>query len=288
MSIYFLFILQQLIASSTHLFAKDVVMTLHPVNVVFYRGAFSVLLYSGWLWFQKSNTNPISRKDWKRYLLLGLVNMPLNQLLFVWGLRYTTPANASLAYALSPAFVALLGLVFYRERLSRQMLIGISIAFAGTFVVLFEKGLATSPEYLLGNAMELCASMSWAFYTVLGRSLSLEYGAIRTTGISMLTGFAMFSIVTLLAPVPFAEPNGLSQHQWFGVAYLGLITSGIGFGLWKYLLTKRSSAQVAVFNNLQPVLTTILTILIFGLRPSLFFVIGGVVTLLGIVITQRK
>ncbi|MBL7999502.1 MAG: DMT family transporter, partial [Candidatus Kapabacteria bacterium] len=200
MQIYILFVIQQLIASSTHIFAKNVVMTMHPVNVVFYRGAFSVLLYGAWLWWQKTDTTPIARADWKRYLWLGLVNMPLNQLMFVWGLRYTTPANASLAYALSPAFVALLGALFFGERLGKNMLLGICIAFAGTSIVLFEKGIATSPEYLLGNAIELCASLSWSLYTVLGRSLSLQYGAIRTTGISMLTGFAMFAVVTLLAP----------------------------------------------------------------------------------------
>lgn len=288
MSIYALFVLQQLIASSTHLFAKDVVMTMHPVNVVFYRGAFSALLYGVWLWFQRRGAKPVARGDRWKYLLLGLVNMPLNQLLFVWGLRYTTPANASLAYALSPAFVVLVGAALYGEKPGRQVLAGIAVAFSGTSLVLFEKGLATSPEYLLGNVMELCASMSWAFYTVLGRTLSLEYGAIRTTGISMLTGFAMFAPLTFAVPVEFAAPNALTAQQWFGVAYLGLITSGVGFGLWKYLLTKRSSVQVAVFNNLQPVMTTILTVMIFGLRPSLLFVVGGLITLLGVAITQRK
>lgn len=284
---YLLIFIQQLIASSTHLFAKSVVMTMHPIAVVFYRGAFSVLLYGGWLWFQKTYTNKITQEGWKKYAILGLVNMPLNQLLFVWGLRYTTPANASLAYALSPAFVALLGSMFFHERLGRNQIIGITIAFVGTVVVLFEKGLATSPEYLLGNIIELCASLSWSLYTVLGRSLSLEYGAIRSTGISMLIGFGMFTVVTLLAPVPFMQPTTLNSEQWIGVAYLGIVTSGIGFGLWKYLLTKRSSAQVAVFNNLQPILTTIFTVVVFGLQPSLLFILGGITTLVGVVLAQR-
>ncbi|MBL7999636.1 MAG: DMT family transporter, partial [Candidatus Kapabacteria bacterium] len=93
---------------------------------------------------------------------------------------------------------------------------------------------------------------------------------------------------TLLAPVPFAMPAALTPEQWTGVAYLGIITSGIGFGLWKYLLTKRSSAQVAVFNNLQPVITTVFTIVIFGMQPSLLFLIGGAITLVGVILTQRK
>lgn len=290
MFIYILFVVQQLIASSSHIFAKDAAMIMHPVNVVFYRGAFATLLYSLPLLFRRHEAQPVTNSDKWRYLLLGLMNIPMSQMFFVWGLRYTTPANAALAYALSPAFVAIIGSVFYREKLSAQVVTGIGIAIIGTFIVLFEKGLDTSPEYLMGNVIELCASLSWSFYTVLGRSLSLRYGAIRTTGLSMLTGFAIFALFMAIFPLDFefAAPPSLTLRQWTDLLYLGLITSGVGFGLWQYLLTKRSSVQVSVFNNLQPVITTILTVLIFGLRPSLAFILGGVITLSGVLITQRK
>ncbi len=288
MSIYFLFIFQQFIASSAHLFAKDIVMSMHPVNVVFYRGAFSVLPYALWMWFNRAKSQPIVRSDLWRYFLLGIVNMPLNQLLFIWGLTYTTPANAALAYALSPAFVAVISAIFYNERLGSQSVTGIFIAIAGTFIVLFEKGFNTSSEFLAGNIIELCASLSWAIFTILGRSLSIKYGAIRTTCMAMFTGFIAFIPIVIFAPIPFIEPQELTSHQWFDLAYLGVIISGIGFGLWKYLLTKRSSVQVSVFNNLQPVITTILAIFIFGLKPSFIFIIGGIVTLAGVLITQRK
>lgn len=70
---------------------------MHPVNVVFYRGAFAALLYSLPLLFRRHEAQPVTNSDKWRYLLLGLMNIPLSQMFFVWGLRYTTPANAALA-----------------------------------------------------------------------------------------------------------------------------------------------------------------------------------------------
>jgi drug/metabolite transporter (DMT)-like permease len=75
---------------------------------------------------------------------------------------------------------------------------------------------------------------------------------------------------------------------WFQLFYLGVITSGVGYGLWYIALSKLPSSNVAVFNNLQPVLTSVLALLLFGLEPSGAYLIGGALALLGVVVTQRS
>lgn len=79
-----------------------------------------------------------------------------------------------------------------------------------------------------------------------------------------------------------------SSSTWFQLFYLGVITSGVGYGLWYVALSKLPSSNVAVFNNLQPVLTSVLALLLFGLEPSGAYVIGGSLALLGVVVTQRS
>ncbi|MBX7154655.1 MAG: DMT family transporter [Bacteriodetes bacterium] len=289
---YYLLVFQQLIASSTHLFAKVVTTTMHPTVVVLYRGMFSIIAYGIWLFIRRNKIERIEKQDWLMLLLLGLLNMPMNQLMFVWGLKYTSAPNASLAYALSPAFVLIISSVMHGERLSVYKVVGISVAIIGTVVVLFERGFSFSGENMFGNVIELCASLTWAFYTVLGRRIALRYGAVYSTAISMLIGFALyvplfFTLTNTTLPEVNGSPLFINGEQWFGLFYLGVITSGLGFALWYVLLTKLESSKVAVFNNLQPVLTTILAVIFLHQQPSLLFVIGGVVALVGVVITQR-
>jgi drug/metabolite transporter (DMT)-like permease len=283
----FLLVFQQLIASSTHLFAKHVVETLHPAVVVLYRGGFSILAYASWMLLRRQPFSRIERSDWPMLLMLGIINIPMNQLMFVWGLRYTTPADASLAYALSPAFVLVITRVLGHEVLTRAKVYGIICALAGTCIVLLEKGLSFRSEHLMGNVIELCASMSWAFFTVFGRRMSIKLGAVYATGLSMLIGTIVYLPLYAVLPVAHVPPSVLSADQWGGLLYLGVVTSGFGFGLWYYLLTKMEASKVAVFNNLQPVFTTVMSFVLMGIVPTPFFVVGGCVVLLGVFLTQR-
>jgi len=288
--IYLLLLLQQLISSSTHLVAKSVTQTLHPITVVLIRGMFTCVAFGIWVLVRRSKIKKIDREDIPRLLLLGLINMPINQLLFIWGVRYTTAPNASLAYALTPAFVIVLLLLFRKQFPGWQRLLGVVIAFGGAAIVLVDRGASLAPSQTLGNAMVLGASISWAGFTVVGRPIIAKYGPIYATALTFFIGFALY--LPLWAVIPVHDPavalwDATWAATWFQLFYLGVITSGVGYGLWYYALSKLDSGRVAVFNNLQPIITSVLALLIFGTEPTSLFLIGGVIALVGVVITQR-
>ncbi|NQW29684.1 MAG: EamA family transporter [Ignavibacteria bacterium] len=287
-----LLVLQQIIAASTHLIAKSVTHDFHPATVVLWRGIFTCLAFAAWMFVRRSKTRKIERVDYSKFLILGLINIPLNQILFVWGVKFTTAPNAALAYALTPAFVLLIGFIFYKEKFEKFKTIGVTVAMFGAFVVLIDKGASFAPTHTLGNIMVLMASASWAAYTVFGKPLVIKYGAVFTTAISFFLGLLFFIPVYFVLPL-FTEigsvvAEGAPFDWWLKVLYLGVITSGVGYGLWYYALSRLESAKVAVFNNLQPILTTIMALIIFGTHPTPLFLIGGSIALTGVIITQAK
>lgn len=282
---YPLILLQQIIASSTHLFAKNVTALIHPSTVVLFRGFFSAMAYGLWLLLTRKSLKTIEKDDIPGFFILGALNMPINQLLFIWGVRYTTPANASLAYALTPAFVLIIAVMFLGEKLTKRKLFGIIIAMLGTIIVLFEKGLAFGSEQFLGNIMVLLASISWAIYTSLGKKYAMKYGGIFSTGVSMFTGLLLYIPIVMLLPFDIT-PSNYDASIWFQLFYLGVITSGLGYALWYFALTKMEASKLAVFNNIQPVLTTIMAFFLFNTLPSEFFMIGAFIAICGVVITQ--
>lgn len=287
---YLLLVLQQVIAGSTHLVAKSVTHAMHPTTVVLFRGAFTVVVYGAWYLIRRSTLIKIDRSDWGLILLLGLVNLPINQLCFIWGVKYTTAPNAALAYALTPVFVVLLLSIGQRKRPGWKQILGVCIAVLGATVVLTDKGVSVSGKHLVGNVMVLAASASWALYTVMGRRLVARYGALQATALTFFSGFALYVPTFLLLPVPLdvhvLVASSAATDAWLQLFYLGVITSGVGYGLWYYALTHLETHRVAVFNNLQPVITTILAFFIFGTQPTPMFIAGGVIALVGVVITQ--
>ncbi len=288
--IYLLLLLQQLIASTTHLVAKDITAELEPVTVVLFRGIFTCCAFGIWMLIRRSSLRKVDRADIGMIALLGLVNIPINQLLFIWGVDYTTAPNASLAYALTPVFVVILLAVWKRTSPGWRKMSGVVLAVLGAAIVLVDRGAAVSSEQTLGNVMVLAASVSWAAYTVIGRSLIVKYGPVQTTAMSFMAGLILY--VPVWAIVPVHDPMtvlispGWFEH-WAQLFYLGVITSGVGYGLWYYALSRMEASRVAVFNNLQPVLTSVLSFFMFGTVPTVMFVLGGAIAIAGVIVTQR-
>jgi len=291
MMFYLVLLVQQLIASSTHLIAKDATGFLHPASVVLVRGMWTCLAFGLWFAVRRSTWKPVERRDLLVILALGLVNIPINQLLFIWGVSFTTPPNASLAYALTPAFIVALLVGVHRQRVGQRKLLGVVVAFLGAAIVLIDRGAGVSDGQMLGNGMVLLASLSWAAFTLYGQRIVERYGPVQAIAMTFFDGLALYVPVWFVIPQdtsldPLLQAN--AAHIWWQLFYLGVITSGIGYGLWYYALSRLESSKVAVFNNLQPVITSVLTFLLFGAIPSPLFIVGGIVALVGVIITQRS
>lgn len=291
MTLYLVMLLQQLIASSTHLIAKDAASQLHPISVVLVRGMWTCLAFGIWFAVRRGTWKPVDRRDLLLIITLGVVNLPVNQLLFIWGVSYTTPPNASLAYALTPAFVVALMIIVHRSSMSWKKMLGVVVALVGASIVLVDRGAGISDGQTLGNVMVLLASFSWAAFTLYGQRIVERYGPVQAIAMTFFSGLLAFVPVWILMPVDaqigvLAEPS--SASLWWQLFYLGVITSGIGYGLWYYALSRLDSGKVAVFNNLQPVLTSLLTLIVLGTAPTTLFLVGGSIALVGVIITQRS
>lgn len=299
MGMYLLLLVQQLIASSTHLVADTVTTIVHPTTVVGLRAVFACMFFGAYVVIRRSSLRSVRPQDRRRIWLLGLLNIPLNQLLFISGIDLSTAPNASLAYALTPAFVLLISVMAYKQRPGRRQVIGILLAMVGAGIVLVDRGANLGQGLVTGNVMVLCAAIAWSLYTILGRDLATYYGGFHLTAMTMFTGALLyvpvwgilygvnvvpFDIGPLLHSVDGITPTAI----WGQIMYLGFITSGLGFGLWYVALTRLDAARLSVFNNLQPVLTTVLAWMLLGTVPTPAFIVGGVVALAGVVLTQRR
>jgi drug/metabolite transporter (DMT)-like permease len=63
--------------------------------------------------------------------------------------------------------------------------------------------------------------------------------------------------------------------------------SGVAYAIWFIALRRFAASKAAVFNNLQPVFTTILAVLILDHELTTLFVTGGIIIISGVVLTQR-
>lgn len=282
--VYLVMLFQSLLASGTHIVAKLVLGGVDPVPLTMLRVALAgtILLLYAWTMKKPLRVRP---EDRVRFALLSFLGIPLNQFLFLSGLHASRPTNAALFYGATPALVLLLSVLMKKERKSYTRLVGITIAFAGILIVVFEHGFSMSRETLRGDILLLGAVVAWALYTVLGKDMIHKYGYLQTTSVTLIWGMFMFLPVGLTGMLSF-DFSTLSVGTVGGIFYLAVATSIFAYVLWYYGLGKMAPSKLAVFANIQPVLTMVLAYFILGDPLTSQFLAGAAVTLTGVVITE--
>ncbi len=284
MNIYIVLSIQLLIAGGTHIVAKAVVTDIDAATLTFVR---SLISSAGLLalFIVKEKRLKIEKKDWKMMLMLGFLGLVINQFFYLYGMKFSTAANGALLYATTPVIVLVLSHFMLGERITRRKTVGVILAFVGITVVMFERGVDFSSNYAYGNLMILIAVLAWAFFTILGKPMILKYGAFHTTSVAMILGMFLFLPVGLASSLSFPF-TAITPLQWGGILYLGIGTSIVGYVLWYYVLGRIEVSKATVFANGQPIIATLLAIVFLDYTITGQFVVGGVVTITGVVITQ--
>jgi drug/metabolite transporter (DMT)-like permease len=273
----------------THIVGKDAVESLSPSLVLTFRALIASVALAAFVMIKEGRLNllaGIPRKDILRLIMLGFLNIPINQFLYLEGLKYTTPANSALLYAMTPAIVFLLAIRVHWEKLNWKKTSGIVVAFVGVAIIMFEHGATFDSANTKGNILIFVAVIAWSLFTLLGKPLVPKYGALRVTALHMMIGTIIYLPIGL-SNFEWKEISTVTSTLWMEIIYLGLLASCVNYGLWYYALGKLETSKVAIFQNLQPVLTTIIA-LILGkvfLTPELFG--GGALALVGVLLVER-
>lgn len=286
MNIYVVMLIQQLIASGTHLIAKTVTGEVDPVTLTFVRGIISGCALTV-LFIVREKTIRIRREDRKLLFWLSLLAIPINQYFYLYGMKFTLAANGALLYATTPAFVLVFSRMILNEPLTIHKIIGVVVAFTGVSIVIFERGIDFSSDYFFGNVMILIAVIAWALYAIQGKKLIARYGSFHVSSLTVITGALLF-VPPGAASLTWFDVSAISVNHWLGILYLSLGTSVVGYVLWYYAIGKFDATRVAVFANAQPILTTILAVLFLDQTITAAFVIGGMITIAGVLWTQRN
>jgi drug/metabolite transporter (DMT)-like permease len=277
-------LLHSVLSAGTYLAAKRALAELSPWELALARFVLAALCYAVLMWGKSIR---IPRRDLLGLAVLGVVAVPLNQGFFLAGLAHTTPGHAALLYALTPIFVFLLARWRLAEPSSWTKLGGIALAFAGVVVVLASRstGLAGGGT-LHGDLLVLLAVVAWAIFAVGGKPYAERYGALVSTGVAVIIGTIIY-LPFGLALSSAASFERLSPVGWWSLAYLVLVTSVLSYLLYYWALRRAEASRVAIWSNLQPVLTAPLAFALLGDPMGAGLLAGGAMVLAGVLLTQR-
>lgn len=278
-------IFAMIIWASSFVALKSAIGEIGPYTVIFLRMIFASLCF---LYFIKRFLRyEFTKKDIKYILLLGLFEPCLYFLFEAKALQLTSASQAGMVASLMPLITALFAGYLLKEVITQKLIFGSFLAMMGVIWLSVNSTTSVSaPNPLLGNFLELCAMACGAGYTIVARYLSSKFDAIFITGIQSFIGAVFFlpffgyEMITLDMTFP------LEALMW--IAYLGVVVTLGGYGLYNYALTKIEASKAAVFINLIPVFTMILAFLILNEKLTQTQLIASAVILVGVFISQMK
>ncbi len=279
-------IVHSALSAGTYIAGKRALAELTPLDVALARFALAAAVHAIVLWRLRIR---FERRDLAGIAALGVLAVAVNQLFFLAGLALSTPGHAALLYAMTPIFVFLIERLRGRERGSALKVAGIGVAFAGTVVVLSARGVlgvAGARDVLAGDVLLLFAVISWAMYAVGGKVYAARYGGLAAgagtlvagTIVCVPPGLALFHPGRIAAASPWALAS---------LAYLVLVTSVLAWLIYYWALGRAEASRVAIWSNLQPVLTALLAWALYGEALTAPFVAGGAMVVAGVLLTER-
>ena len=287
LTLYALLLLMVLCWSGNFIAVKFALREFSPFALACLRVWLSTLLLVAIYFASPARRHPrFAASDFKNFALLGLTGIALNQTGFTVGLHYTTVAHSALIITLGPIFVLLLARWQGLEALTSQKLLGMGLSFLGAAILTSEHGFGSTSPTFLGDAITLAGSVAFAVYTVAGKRVATSYSTLAMNTFAYLAG-AAFLLPLAAWQLPQVAWSEISWRGWLALGYVVVVASVLAYQIYYYALARLSASRVVAFTYLQPVLGTLLGVVLLGESLSTQLIAGGSTVLVGVYLTER-
>ncbi|AZU63867.1 EamA family transporter [Neobacillus mesonae] len=223
-------------------------------------------------------------KDIPVILLLGFLGFTVYHSALNYGEQMVSAGIASLLVSTAPIFSAVLAAAFLKEKFTKAGWIGSLIAFSGVALISFGTG-HTQTAYFIGILFIITAALGESFYFVYQAKYLRKYGFIAFTVYTIIAG-TLFMLPFL--PGLGREVLAASAGSTIAVIYLGLIPTVLPYLALAYITSKVGASEATSSLYLTPAAALIISWLMLGEIPTMISLAGGVLTLIGVGVIQRK
>jgi drug/metabolite transporter (DMT)-like permease len=263
---------------------------------------------------QKVKINP---KDYFNLFLLGIFSQTSLSLIFL-GLKYTTAIDNALIGILGSVLAVVSGHYFFKDKLNKNIKLGLIIASLGTIVVVLEPmlrdGNTLDIKYrLFGNFLFLLYNVFWVTYIIWSKMSMGERSRILKKSLSfihlkpmkktypptLIVALSIFVGLFTIAPLSVFEMMGgfgntqafnimqIDQRGYIGLVYMALLSSLVAYVLYQKSLEYVKVSDASFFGYLAPIFTFPIAYILLKEVPNTYVLLGSALIAVGVYITEK-
>jgi drug/metabolite transporter (DMT)-like permease len=217
------------------------------------------------------------RRNWKRFLVLGIINSGAPFLLYSFAALHIPASLSVILNSLAPLFGAVFSALSRLERLTLRKAAGLVLGIAGVALVSSLGPVSRSPWALAGVGACVLATVCYALAGVYIRKRALDVKPRALAGGSQLMAGVLFVPLILASP-----PRGELTLQVGAVTVVfAVLCSAVAFLLYYRLVADVGATRALTVTLLMPAFGMLWGFLFLGERISWMMILGALVILAG-------
>jgi|SRR5579859_7414233 len=267
--------------ASTTVGIRKVVTEFPPFQLLFIRFAIASIALLPVAFFSRIRIP--GKKDFWRISITAIIGIGICNICLNIGLGIIGSATASFIVSTGPIFVAILSVIFLKEKISAPGWIFILISFSGIGIIIIgENG---SLRFTPGIFFMVLSAIAQAVYIVFQKPLFEKYSSVEMVCYSIW-------IVTL-AMIPFGwesigRLNNAEKTNILAVVYLGIFPGAIAYWAWGFVLSRVLASRAAPFLFIVPFFSILIGYFWLHELPKPVAIAGGIVITLGLFFFYRS
>src|SRR5580704_9133510 len=254
-------------------FGKIALEEMNFAHMVLYRFLFAIVVLLPLLVTHRPGLN---RREWGLLAVASFLGVPVQFLIQFYALSITTVSHAALMVGTMPVILAVGAALFAHERMDRVGWMALVGSACGAGLIALGGGShAKGGATLTGDLLVVVSLLIALFWILINKEMMGRHSHVVVTAYGLLIGTAMLMV---WVPVQYGMPPvaGVSVKAWLALAGSGVLCTATTTLLWNWGMTQVPASQAGVLLNMEPLIGSLLGVLVLGERlgPSAWVGVG--------------
>jgi drug/metabolite transporter (DMT)-like permease len=264
---------------------------INSVTLLMFRMLFALPFYIAiaFVSSKKKNDYQVTKKDIQSILLLGIVGYYMASFLDFQGLKYISASLERLILFTYPTIVLLIGVFFYKEKITRHQIAALVLAYIGISIVFLgnDDSSITFDNLLLGSAYVLGCAIAYAIYLVGSGRIIPRLGTWRYTSYVLIVA-CVFVILHYLVANRGIGSLDFPLQVYIYAMLMATLSTVIPTLLISEGIRLIGASNASIVGSAGPISTITLAYIFLGERLTLIQMFGGILVLSGVLIISLQ
>lgn len=237
------------------------------------------------LFFKEGGFPRFSKRDIIVLFLQSFIGIFLYSILLLYGLKYSSGIESGILTSTTPMFIGLVSFFIFKEKLSRNKMIGIIIAAIGTLCTslfgIFEDTMAVGIVSFLGTILIISSVIADSIFMTFGKLVSKHISALCITTVIVCFSTLFFFPFSLYEIQSF-HFHEVKLETWLLVLYTAIIVTVFATLLLNQGISQIPASTGAIFSAFMPLSAIFFSAFLLGEQLYWYHFLGLTLVLISI------